>query len=270
MPVFSLQLRFLNIFAVTFVAAFFLSAELPKASYVQGRVDVVDLSKDGFEPNTIDINQTLSRDLLVATGVKGRLESVSDRNYWRLGSDTMGIWYSDTSFWLQSGSILFCSQSIQEIQFSSLECNATFKGRGTIIIEATGNGGFKFIPLEGKGILTTAKGGSKEILGGRMLLVLGKPTYFGDAYDIDLMLLLRSSRLINAFPSTIPTFKKIGLAIYVQEINLKGKYDALIGDATTNENLQIWKFGKNTGVEPPNNRRSESKKGFFKGFFSKD
>ena len=183
-----------------------MSAELPKASYIQGRVDVVDLSKDGFKPNTIDINQTLSKDLLVATGVKGRLESVSDRNYWRLGSDTMGIWYSDTSFWLQSGSILFCSQTKQEIQFSSLECNATFKGRGTIIIEATGNGGFKFIPLEGKGILTTAKGGSKEILGGRMLLVLGKPTYFGDAYDIDLKL---KNKLLSEIKRTWPFVKKL-------------------------------------------------------------
>ena len=28
-----------------------------------------------------------------------------------------------------------------------------------------------------------------DIIGGRMLLVLGNPTYFGDAYDIDIMLL---------------------------------------------------------------------------------
>ena len=58
------------------------------------------------------------------------------------------------------------------------------------------------------------------------------------------MLLLKSSRLVNAFPDPLPTFDKIGLAIYVQELKLKGKYDALIGDATTNENLQMWKFGK--------------------------
>jgi hypothetical protein len=38
--------------------------------------------------------------------------------------------------------------------------------------------------------------------------------------------------------------KKIGLVLYVQELKLKGKYDALIGDATTNDNLQMWKFGQ--------------------------
>ena len=57
------------------------------------------------------------------------------------------------------------------------------------------------------------------------------------------MLMVKSSRLINAFPP-LPTFEQIGLAIYVQELKLKGKYDALIGDATTNENLQLWKFGE--------------------------
>ena len=102
------------------------------------------------------------------------------------------------------------------------------------------------------------------------MLILGNPSEFGNAYDIDLNLLLRSSRLINSFPDPLSSFPKIGLAIYIQELKLKGKYDALIGDATTNKNLQMWKFGKNTGVESSTNQRSESKKGFFKGFFGKD
>jgi hypothetical protein len=97
-----------------------------------------------------------------------------------------------------------------------------------------------------------------------MVLVLGKPTYFGDAYDIDIMLLLKSSRLINSFPTPLPTFNKIGLAIYIQELKLKGKYDALIGDATSNENLQMWRFGsaKTENAQPVSN-----KKGFFGRFF---
>ena len=84
----------------------------------------------------------------------------------------------------------------------------------------------------------------KKIVGGRMILCLGNPSYFGDAYDIDIMLMLKSSRLINSFPSPLPTFKKIGLAIYIQELKLKGKYNALIGDATSETNLQIWSFGE--------------------------
>ena len=157
---------------------------------------------------------------------------------------TVGKWIQPNKFWLHSGSILFCTTEKKDIVFSTIHCTTSFSGKGTIIIEATKNGGFKFIPLEGKGTITTERGVSKDIIGGRMLLVLGKPTYFGDAYDIDIMLLLKSSRLINAYPTPLPTFEKIGLAIYIQELKLKGKYDALIGDATTNENLQLWKFKK--------------------------
>ena len=244
-----------NIFlAVAFAAAFFLEAKIPSVTYQTGRVDVVDLTDEKtFEPQLIESNQSLHPKLLVATAMGGRIESLVDQKHWRLGSNSMARWYSHKKFWLHSGSALYCSTQKDTIHFATRESNATFVGHGTIIIEATKNGGFKFIPLEGKGTITTAQGGTKEIVGGRMLLVLGKPTYFGDAYDLDLMLLIRSSRLINAFTSSLPTFKKIGLAIYVQELKLKGKYDALIGDATTNENLQMWKFGKsNEPVEKTN------------------
>ena len=77
-----------------------------------------------------------------------------------------------------------------------------------------------------------------------MIMVVGSPSYLGSAYDIDIMLLLKSSKLINYFPKPLPTFDKIGLAIYIQQLKLKGKYDALIGDAKTEKSLQIWGFGK--------------------------
>ena len=254
--------------AAVFTAAFFLSGETPTLTFKSGRVDAVDLSlKNQFEPFQIDLNHSLTPNLLIATGAQGRIESIVNDKFWRLGSESMGTWYSDSNFWLNSGSALFCTEIPQTIQFSTTESNATFQGRGTIILEATKNRGFKFIPLEGKGTITTEEGGTKEIIGGRMLLILGKPTYFGDAYDIDIMLLLKSSRLINSYPTPLPTFKKMGLAIYIQELKLEGKYDTLIGDATTNENLQLWKFGKAKDADP---KQSTPKKGFLGRLFGSD
>lgn len=254
-----------TILAVVFTTAFFSNADVPTVTYKSGWVDGADLNFDErFESKTLETNQTLHPELLVFTGNGGRIESIVNQKYWRLGSNSVARWFSDKKIWLDSGSALYCSTQEDTIVFSSVESNASFTGKGTIIVEATKNGGFKFIPLEGKGTISTQDGGRKEIVGGRMLLVLGNPTYFGDAYDIDLMLLLKSSRLVNSYPSILPTFKKIGLAIYIQELKLKGKYDALIGDATSEENLQIWKFGSNVG-----NKGSESspKKGFFGRFF---
>ena len=237
--------------AAAFAAVFFSSANMPSVTYQTGRVDAVDLTdEDQFEPQLLDQNQTLHSQLLVATGIDGRIESIVDGKYWRLGSNSMARWHSESHLWLHSGSALYCSTQEDIIHFSTRESNATFNGHGTIIIEATKNGGFKFIPLEGKGTITTENGQTQEIIGGRMLLVLGNPSRLGDAYDIDIMLLIKSSRLINAFRSSLPTFKKIGLAIYVQEMKLKGKYNALIGDATSDKNLQMWKFKENSDKNP--------------------
>ena len=118
------------------------------------------------------------------------------------------------------------------------------------------------------GTLTTLKGGTKEIIEGQMLLVMGNPTEYGNAFDLDLILLLRSSRLVNSFPVPLPTFDQIGLAIYMQQLKLKGKYDALIGDATSNENLQMWKFGKGKNKKQPGSPAKA--KSFLGGFFTNE
>lgn len=232
--------------AVVFTTAFLLYGEsqYPVTSFIKGKVEVIDKT-DSLKPLFFDLesNTTIDSNKLVATGKGSRIELRQNNNYWRLGSLSVCRWIKPNSFWLHSGSALFCTTEESEINIGSLETNATFRGKGTIIIEATSNGGFKIIPLEVKGTLSTKKGGTKNLMGGRLLLVLGQPTEFGDAYDIDIMLMLKTSRLINAFPSALPTFERIGLAVYVQELKLKGKYDALIGDATSNENLQLWKFG---------------------------
>lgn len=236
---------FYYIIAAVFTAAIFLDGQQKRVSYLTGKVEIIDSEIAGPESiSDAEINATILPKHVLATGKGSRIALRQNDVRWRLGSLSVGRWFPNNSFWLHSGSALFCSSEDGDFTFSTREANATFSGSGTIIIEATANGGFKFIPLEAKGTIRTPKGDAQDVRGGRLLLVLGKPTRFGDAFDIDIMLLLKSSRLVNAFPDPLPTFDKIGLALYVQELKLKGKYDALIGDATTNENLQMWKFGK--------------------------
>ena len=236
---------YLFIIAAVFSAAIFLLGENPLVvSYVNGKVDLINIHKKGTDAlDDLEVNASILSHNVITTGKGSRTEIIQDSNIWRLGSQSVCRWFSSTDFWLHSGSALFCTKEPTKINFSSFDSNATFEGKGTIIIEATKNGGFKFIPVEADGRISTVAGGDHETLGGRMLLVIGNPTYFGNAFDIDLMLLLKSSRLINAYPSILPSFDQIGLSVYVQELKMKGKYDALIGDATTNENLQMWKFG---------------------------
>jgi hypothetical protein len=75
-------------------------------------------------------------------------------------------------------------------------------------------------------------------------MVIGSPSKLGNAYDIDLLLLLKSSRLINSYPTPLPSMNRISLSIYAQQLRLKGKFNALIGDATSDDNLQMWAFGE--------------------------
>ena len=260
-------LSLLYIFAAGLPAAFLFS-QTPTVNFVQGKVEYVVLDGEkGQKIDDLEVNSSVLPNHLIATGKGSRTELHQGNIIWRLGSLSVGKWLSQKRFWLHSGSSLLCTTKETTLRFSSIDSNATFVGKGTIIIEATSNGGFKFIPLECKGTLTTLKGGTKEIIEGQMLLVMGNPTEYGNAFDLDLILLLRSSRLVNSFPVPLPTFDQIGLAIYVQQLKLKGKYDALIGDATTNENLQLWKFGKAKDANP---KQSTPKKGFLGRFFGSD
>ena len=251
-----------------FTVAFFLDAQNKKPSYIFGKVELIDETQKGSNPvSNFDYNSTITDNTIIATGKGSRTEILQNDIILRVGSLSVTKWLDENSIWLHSGSILYCSETYQNFEISTTKSKAKINGKGSIIIEATQNGGFKFIPLEGKGSISTEKGGSKDIIGGRMILVLGNPTYYGDAYDIDIMLMLKSSRLINSFPDPLPTFEKIGLAIYIQDLKLKGKYDALIGDATTNENLQMWRFGS---AKKENAQPVANKKGFFGRFFGSE
>ena len=40
--------------------------------------------------------------------------------------------------------------------------------------------------------------------------------------------------------------KSISLTIYYQQLRLKGKFNALIGDAPKDDKLEMWPFGKDS------------------------
>ena len=236
--------KYLIIIATVHSVAIFLCAETyPIVLHVQGKSEVIQ----GVESNETKIVDLQIEDIiqygdLICTGKGSRTEIHHDNIIYRLGSMSVATWESDHSIKLLDGSFLFCSSKDANVTISSTEGSAKFSGSGTIIFETTQNGGFKFIPIEARGTLQTSKGGIKEVRSGRMILVLGEPTYFGDAYDIDLMLMIKTSRLLNSFPDPLPSFGRISLAIYAQALKLKGKFNALIGDAPTKDNLQMWKF----------------------------
>ena len=170
-------------------------------------------------------------------------EILNDQFQVRIGSNSIFAFDND-SISITKGSLLLYKKNDDPITIQSELSSLKTTGQFTAIIECTSNGGFKFIPLEGKGEIIPAKGESKEIYRGRLTMVLGSPSKLGNAYDIDLLLLLKSSRLINSFPTPLPSMKRISLSIYAQQLRMKGKYNALIGDAPSDDNIQMWAFGE--------------------------
>lgn len=241
------------------MAIFLCAKNEPFVTYVHGKTELIKKNEDNSSKIINLANNTrIETDEWICTGKGSRTQLQFNYLIFRLGSMSVVSLNTPNDITLHSGSLLFCSSEKTHLVIRSIDSNATFMGSGTIIIETTENGGFKFIPIEGRGIITTSKGESKEVTGGRMLLIMSNPSYFGDAYDIDLMLMIKTSGLLNSFPDPLPSFGRISLAIYSQELKLKGKYNALIGDAPTKEKLQMWQFGPS---------KDEQKKGLFNKIF---
>ncbi len=240
------------------------------STFIGGKVEVIDSTLSGAKAISIlEVNSTILPKQIVCTAKNSRAAFRDGNTILRLGANTVVKQEAKGTYWIHSGSLLFCSTEHTTIKFSSLESSVAFVGRGTIILEATGNGGFKLIPLEAQGYFKAEKGGEKEAKAAQLLFVIDKPSTFGDAYDIDLMLLLRSSRLIGSFPEPLPTFERIGLAIYSQELKLKGKYDALIGDAPSKDMVQLWALEKAQGFQSDVKKKKAPSSGKKKGFWGR-
>jgi hypothetical protein len=160
----------------------------------------------------------------------------------RQGSSSITQWIEKHHWKIHEGSLMVCLEDKMTFTISSSRGRADISGPCTFIAEATSNGGYKFITLSGNPYIKT-KEKKLRMPAGRLVLVLGEQESLGNAYDVDIMLLLQSSLLFNAFEEPPPTMKKIGLAIFAQQKRMKGKYNALIGDATSDKNLQMWVLG---------------------------
>ena len=214
-------------------------------SYSFGDSWLIDKTKEGKpSPLKLDENSTLGQNTPIHCKDGALCEFIREGYLIRLGAKSIFEYSANNIISLSKGSMLIGVEETKNITIQSAFSKLQVKGRFTAIVDCTSNGGFKFIPLEGKGQIIPEQGEQKNIFRGRLTMVMGSPSKLGNAYDIDLLLLLKSSRLINSFPTPLPTMKRISLSIYAQQLRLKGKFNALIGDAPTDDNLQMWAFGE--------------------------
>lgn len=167
--------------------------------------------------------------------------SVGDKDrILRLGRSTIMELKLDRSYFFYKGSALFCKNETSDWDIRSENARFQFSAKGTWLIERTPLG-FKTIVLEGELYPKSInKSQSGPILPGELALITGDEGLISQTLKVELPVLLSTSRLINNFPSALPSQNKLISAAQVQSIRTKTRYNAFIGGVSQDSKLRIW------------------------------
>ena len=161
-------------------------------------------------------------------------------DFLRLGRATVAE-FSASKIRLHQGSFLRYCETETLFALSGKHSDAGIRlRRGALMVEATGNGGLKIVLVSGFAQTGTDSDGAKTLRPGQLLFIRGNPARFGDLYDLDLPLLIDTSRLVNGFARPLPGMNRLRTSALIQELNLKKRYEALVGDAPANDKVQMW------------------------------
>jgi len=160
----------------------------------------------------------------------------------RLGKSTALEFREENTIYLFQGSCLICHRSNQQWNIQSENSQFSIRGEGTWMLEATPIG-FKVIILEGKLTFVEDKT-PQRFKPGDLILVSDLEGKISQDLEIELPLLLGTSRLLNHFPELLPSHSRLISAAQVQAMRMKKKYDAMIGDISEDRKLKIWELKK--------------------------
>jgi hypothetical protein len=135
---------------------------------------------------------------------------------------------------LTQGSFLYSSLKNSTISLESNGSIISVTSDGTWISEKTPIG-YKIISLEGNLLL-----GRSSFRPGELIILPVESREITSALEIELPLLLQTSKLLNLFSNHLPREDHLLTAAKVQSLRLKQRYDAFIGDITENQKLRVW------------------------------
>ncbi|MEC8791619.1 MAG: hypothetical protein VXX29_10345 [Verrucomicrobiota bacterium] len=142
-----------------------------------------------------------------------------------------------------NGSALLLLSKQQSLNLETNGIKIQLTGRGTLMFESPKGKNLKIIMLEGKALLSSAKA-KQSLQAGELVLVQAGNPDSGQTINVDLPLLLATSRLINNFSAPLPSQSKLISAAKVQAVRLKKRYEALIGNTNDQNQLRLWALRK--------------------------
>ena len=221
--------------------------DLPKkeASFLLGNCFLQPLSKKDSPPTFLKLNQEINEELPFALGTSDeslleiKLSDISKYGIIRIGNDTALEFREGDSLTLHKGSLLVSHRQTWGWNFALEGDFIELNGSGTWMMERL-NSAIKIILLEGE--LVTGNSPDRRTLSSGDLIIISETTPQGsNPIKVDLPLLLGTSRLLNNFPTQLPSKSRLFSAAQVQALRTKRRYDAFIGDVTKEKKLQLWK-----------------------------
>ena len=161
----------------------------------------------------------------------------------RIGQQSVIEFRNLNHFRIFNGSSLFSLPKPQSLNLETNGTNIQLSGRGTFMLESPQGRNLKIIMLEGQALLTSAQA-KQNLNAGQLVLVQTGTPDFGQTINVDLPLLLSTSRLVNNFSSALPSQSKLISAATVQAVRLKKRYEALIGNTNDQNQLRLWALRK--------------------------
>ena len=218
------------------------SFSLPEVSFHSGKC-YLQLKRDKLpKPSILETNQTIS-DLppyALVTVKDAFLEVKRGSTLLRLGRATALEFQLDGAYFFIKGSALFSSRVQKQWVIKSNDTNFQFSAQGTWLMETTPLG-FKVITLEGELLPSSNEEVSQDpILPGELALITGQEGLVSQSLKVELPVLLSTSRLINVFPSALPSQSRLISAAQVQSLRTKARYNAFIGGVSEDSKLRIW------------------------------
>jgi hypothetical protein len=157
----------------------------------------------------------------------------------RLGDNTHFSLLNDRQVRLKKGNaLLYIPPGGNAFRVHGPSNVLTLHRSGTVLLQATTNGGLKVIALHGN-LHMELPTGSEEMEPGKLYFVLPQSSMLGKQLHINLPLLLKTSSLWTDFPPSIPTKRKIEATAFRQSFFTTRKTPLFVGDAKSSGDFDL-------------------------------
>jgi hypothetical protein len=186
------------------------------------------------------IGTTIPLETPLILGPRSRAEFANSHFLVRAGGGSEIEILSDAALALSRGAVLIQPRYKNlKIDVSSKKIAFTVAGSGCFVVEATSNGGCKVLSLNDSIEITVKGKGSSKASPGNLLFLVPETTGFGPRLDVDLNVFRLTSALINGYEKPLEGLASIKTAAFKQTFRIKGRTNALIGDAKNSKNYDV-------------------------------